>query len=84
MFRAGSGAWRAQHPITRIRRNMKNDLRPTAEKLMLRKQFLIETVRDILNPKWGVSIHAPDRNAMVHVPSCIVAYAFRPSKPPSR
>ena len=60
---------------------MKNDLGPTADKLMLRNHFLIETVRDILNPKWGVSIHATDRNAMVHVPSCFVAYAFRPSTP---
>jgi len=39
---------------------MKNYLMPLADKLMLRKRFVIETVLDTSNPKWGLSIHATD------------------------
>ena len=36
------------HLITSIRRNMRNHLMPLADKVMLRKRFLIETVLDTL------------------------------------
>jgi hypothetical protein len=39
---------RGLHLITGIRRNMQNHLMPLADKLMLRKRFVIETVLDIL------------------------------------
>lgn len=71
------------HLITGIRRNMKNYLMPMADKLMLRKRFLIETVLDTLKSEMGIehSRHRSPVNAMVHVLSCLVAYAFRPGKP---
>ena len=62
---------------------MKNYLMPLADKLMLRKRFLIETVLDTLKSEMGIehSRHHSPVNAMVHVLSCLVAYAFRPGKP---
>ena len=74
---------RGLHLITSIRRNMRNHLMPLADKLMLRKRFLIETVLDILKCEMGLehSRHRSAINAMVHVLSCLVAYAFRPGKP---
>ena len=74
---------RGLHLITGIRRNMRNHLMPLADKLMLRKRFLIETVLNILKSEMGLehSRHRSVINAMVHVLSCLVAYAFRPGKP---
>jgi IS5 family transposase len=76
--------WRRGLPlITGIRRNRKNYLLPLADKLMLRKRFLIETVRDTLQSEMGLehSRHRSPINAMVHVLSCLAAYTFRPGKP---
>src|SRR4051794_33158754 len=66
-----------------IRRNMRNYLVPLADKVMLRKRFVIETVLDTLKSEMGLehSRHRSVINAMVHVLSCLVAYAFRPGKP---
>ena len=52
-------------------------------KIMLRKRFVIETVLGILKYEMGLehSRHRSVVNAMVHVLSCLVAYAFRPGKP---
>ena len=74
---------RGLHLITGIRRNMRNHLMPLADKLMLRKRFVIETVLDILKCEMGLehSRHRSVINAMVHILSCLVAYAFRPGKP---
>ena len=74
---------RGLHLITGIRRNMRNHLMPLADKLMRRKRFLIETVLDILKCEMGLehSRHRSVMNAMVHILSCLVAYAFRPGKP---
>jgi hypothetical protein len=74
---------RGLHLITGIRRNMRNYLMPLANKLMLRKRFVIETVLDILKCDMGLehSRHRSVINAMVHILSCLVAYAFRPGKP---
>jgi Transposase DDE domain len=74
---------RGLHLITGIRRNMRNYLMPLADKLMLRKRFVIETVLDILKCDMGLehSRHRSVINAMVHVLSCLVAYAVRPGKP---
>jgi Transposase DDE domain len=74
---------RGLHRITGIWRNMRNHLMLLADKLMLRKRFVIETVRDILKCGMGLE-HARHRsviNAMVHFLSYLVAYAFRPDKP---
>jgi hypothetical protein len=74
---------RGLHLITGIRRNMRNYLMPLADKIMLRKRFIIETVLDTLKSEMGLehSRHRSPVNAMVHVLSCLVAYAFRPGKP---
>jgi hypothetical protein len=67
------------HLITGIRRNMRNHLMPLGDKLMLRKHFVIETLKSELGLEH--SRHRSVINAMVHVLSCLVAYAFRPGKP---
>src|SRR4051794_21266198 len=74
---------RGPHLITSIRRNMRNYLMPLPDKVMLRKRFVIETVLDTLKSEMGLehSRHTSVINAMVHVLSCLVAYAFRPGKP---
>ena len=74
---------RGLHLITSIRRNMRNYLMPLADKVMLRKRFVIETVLDTLKSEMGLehSRHRSVINAMVHVLSCLVSYAFRPGKP---
>jgi hypothetical protein len=74
---------RGLHLITGIRRNMRNHLMLLDEKIMLRKRFVIETVFDILKCEMGLehSRHRSPRSAIVHVLSCLVAYAYRPGKP---
>ena len=74
---------RGLHLITGIRRNMRNHLMPLADKLMRRKRFVIETVLDILKSERGLehTRHRSPVNAMVHILSCLVAYAYRPGKP---
>jgi Transposase DDE domain len=74
---------RGLHLITGIRRNMRNYLMPLADKILLRKRFVIETVLDTLKSEMGLehSRHRSPVNAMVHLLSCLVAYAFRPGKP---
>ena len=74
---------RGLHLITSVRRTMRNYLMPLADKLLLRKRFVIETVLDTLKSEMGLehSRHRSVTNAMVHVLSCLVAYAFRPGKP---
>jgi hypothetical protein len=74
---------RGLHLITGIRWNMKNYLMPMADKVMLRKRFLIETILYTLKSEMGLehSRHRSVMNAMAHVLSCLVAYAFRPGKP---
>ena len=55
---------------------------PMADKIMLRKRFVIETVLDTLKSEMGLehSLHSSPVNAMVHALSCLVAYAFRPGE----
>jgi hypothetical protein len=74
---------RGLHLITGIRRNMRNHLMLLGDKIMLRKRFVIETVLDILKCEMGLehTRHRSPVNAMVHVLSCLVAYAYRPGKP---
>ena len=74
---------RGLHLITGIRRNMRNQLMPLADKRMLRGRFVIETVFDIPKCQMGLehSRHRSPNNAMVHILSCLVAYAYRPGKP---
>lgn len=50
---------------------------------MPRKRFVIETVLDTLKSEMGLehSRHGSVINAVVHVLSRLLAYAFRPGKP---
>jgi hypothetical protein len=75
---------RGLHLITSIRRTMRNYLMPLADKIMLRKRLVIETVLDTLKSEMGLehSRHRSVINAMVHILSCLIAYAFKPGKPP--
>jgi hypothetical protein len=74
---------RGLHLITGIRRNMRNHLMLLGDTIMLRKRFVIETVLDILKSEMGLehTRHRSPVNAMVHILSCLVAYAYRPGKP---
>src|ERR671938_35440 len=74
---------RGLHLITSIRCNMRNYLMPLADKVMLRKRFVIETVLNTLKSQMGLehSRHRSIINAMVHILSCLVAYSVRPGKP---
>jgi hypothetical protein len=74
---------RGLHLITGIRKNMRNYLMPILDKIMLRKRFIIETVLDTLKSEMGLehSRHRSPVNAMIHILSCLAAYAFRPNKP---
>ena len=58
---------------------------PLADKVMLRKRFVIETVLDTLKSGMGLehSRHRSVINAIVHVLSCLVAYGSDPASLPS-
>ena len=69
--------------ITGIRKNMKNYLMPWIDKILLRKRFIVETVFDTLKSSMGLehSRHRSPINAMVHILSCLTAYAYKTNKP---
>jgi Transposase DDE domain len=56
---------------------------PWLDKIPLRKRFIIETMLDTLRSTLGIehTRHRSPVNAFVHVLSCLVAYAFKTSKP---
>src|SRR5438270_8429234 len=69
--------------ITKLKRNMKNHLMPTIDKLLLRKRALIECVND----QWkNISQiehtrHRSSTNGIVNILAAVVAYTFQPKKP---
>jgi len=69
--------------IVGIRKGMKNILMNTAEKLLLRKRFVVETVFDILKSETNIchTRHRSPTNAAVNIISAIIAYTFRTNKP---
>ena len=66
---------RGLHPITGIRRDMKNCLLPLLDRILLRKRFLIETLFDKLKSGMGLqhTRHRSPANAFVHILSCVAA-----------
>lgn len=69
--------------ITKLRKNMHNKLMPLADKLLLRKRALIETINDQLKNRVQIE-HTRHRslvNAMVNVLAALVAYTHQPCKP---
>jgi len=62
--------------ITKIRKNMPNELMPLADKLLLRKRAIIETINDQINNIQQVEYtrHRSLVNAMVNILAALVAY----------
>ncbi|MBK8751162.1 MAG: IS982 family transposase [Candidatus Competibacteraceae bacterium] len=69
--------------ITKIRKNRHNKLMPLADKLLLRKRAIIETINDQLKNVQQVeqTRHRSLVNAMVNVLAALVAYTHQPRKP---
>jgi len=69
--------------ITRLRRNMKNRLMPIADKILLRKRAIIETVIDQLKNISQIehSRHRSPMNYFVNVLAGLIAYSHQPKKP---
>ena len=71
------------HLITRIRKNMKNWPMGWADKMMLFKRGVIESVNDILMTVFDIdhTRHRSPVNAVTHVFGAILAYSFYDDKP---
>ena len=69
--------------ITKLRANMKNQLLPMADKLLLRKRALIETIIDQLKNIAQIrhTRHRSPINCMVHLIGGLIAYCHQPKKP---
>ena len=75
----------AQHLqfITKLRKNMRNQLMPWLDKILLRKRALIETVNDQLKNISQVehTRHRSFSNCLVNLVAGLIAYTFREKKP---
>lgn len=71
------------HLITNIKNNMKNSLLTMADKIMLRKRSVIETVNDELKNICQVehSRHRSFTNFITNIVAGLIAYSFLPKKP---
>ena len=69
--------------ITGIRKNMKNQLMPMADKLLLRKRAIIETINDQLKNISQIehSRHRSFTNFLVNLLAGLLAYCFQTKKP---
>jgi len=69
--------------ITKLRKTMRNKLLPLADKLLLRKRALIETINDQLKNSWPIehTRHRSVSNCMVNLLAGLVAYTYQPKKP---
>jgi transposase len=69
--------------ITPIRKNMKNQLMPLMDKLLLRKRSIIETINDQLKNISQISHtrHRSVNNFLVNLIAGLVAYTHQPKKP---
>lgn len=69
--------------ITHVRRNMKNCLMPLADKLLLRKRAIIETINDQLKTISQIehSRHRSPANFLVNLMAGLIAYCHQPKKP---
>jgi hypothetical protein len=69
--------------ITQLRKTMRNKLLPLADKLLLRKRALIETINDQLKNISQIehTRHRSGVNAMVNLLAGLVAYTHQPKKP---
>lgn len=69
--------------ITHLRKNMKNKLIDTFDKVLLRKRSLIETINDQLKNVCQIehTRHRSPANFVVHLIAGLIAYAKQPKKP---
>ena len=69
--------------ITGIRKNMKSKIADMADKVLLRKRSIIETVNDFLKNICQIehTRHRSPINFMVNLLAGLVAYSFLPKKP---
>ena len=69
--------------ITKIKKNMKNQLMPLIDKLLLRKRALIESINDQLKniSQLEHTRHRSPVNAMVNWVGALVAYSYQQKKP---
>ena len=69
--------------ITKLRSNMKNQLLPMADKLLLRKQAIIETIIDQFKNISQIehTRHRSPVNFMVNLLGGLIAYCHQPKKP---
>ena len=68
---------------TGIKKNMKNQLVPLIDKLLLRKRSIIETIIDMLKNTCQIehSRHRSITNFFVNLTAALSAYTLRPTKP---
>jgi len=69
--------------ITKIRSNMKNQLMPLVDKLLLRKRSIIETVNDQLKNISQIehTRHRSPINCFINILAGLIAYCHQPKKP---
>lgn len=69
--------------ITKLRKNMRNILMPLADRLLLRKRALIETIFDQLKNVCQIehSRHRSPLNFVAHLLAGLIAYCHLPKKP---
>ena len=69
--------------ITNVKLNMKNKLLPLADKLLLRKRFIIETINDQLKNISNIehSRHRSPVNFMVNLIAGLISYTWQEKKP---
>jgi hypothetical protein len=71
------------HLITKLHRNMKNQLMPLADRVLLRKRAIIETIIDQLKNISQIehSRHRNMANFLVNLLCGLIAYCHQPKKP---
>ena len=69
--------------ITKLRSNMKNQLMPLVDKLLLRKRSIIETVNDQLKNISQIehTRHRSPINCLINILAGLIAYCHQPEKP---
>lgn len=71
------------HLVHGLKANMKNELMPMWDKLLLRKRYIIECINELLKNKANLvhSRHRAIRNFMMNLCSALTAYCFFDNKP---
>lgn len=69
--------------ITKLKRNMRNQLMPLSDKILLRKRAIIETIIDQLKNISQIehTRHRSPLNFLVNVVCGLIAYCYQPTKP---